>query len=67
MDSSHGAQDFPSRVVALSSMGHQFQRAPFDFGDLHYKSRSYSRYGAYGQSKAANVLFAKELAARRAV
>lgn len=58
------AQDFPSRVVALASVGHKFQTGPFDFDDLHFKTRKYTRYGAYGQSKASNVLFAKELAAR---
>lgn len=58
------AQEFPSRVVALASIGHKFQRGPFVFDDLHYKNRAYTRYGAYGQSKASNILFAKELAAR---
>lgn len=57
-------QEFPSRVVALSSLAHTFQKGPIDFNDLHYKDRAYTRYGAYGQSKAANVLFAKEFAAR---
>ena len=54
-------------MVALSSVGHKFQNGPFDFEDLHYKNgRKYTRYGAYGQSKAANILFTKELAERRA-
>lgn len=52
-------------MVALASIGHKFQRGPFVFDDLHYKNRAYTRYGAYGQSKASNILFAKELAARR--
>ena len=32
--------------------------------DLNYERRSYSRWPAYGQSKLANILFAKELARR---
>ena len=54
-------------MVALSSLGHELQSGPFDFEDLHYKNgRKYTRYGAYGQSKAANILFTKELADRHA-
>jgi retinol dehydrogenase-12 len=33
-----------------------------DINDLHYKKgRKYSEWGAYGQSKLANILFAKGL------
>lgn len=35
-----------------------------DFNDLQYDSRPYSRWGAYGQSKLANLLFTYELAKR---
>lgn len=55
------AQDFPSRVVALSSSGHALNRGPLQLDDLHFKRRSYGAWTAYGQSKAANILFAKEL------
>ena len=57
-------QGFPTRVVAVSSTGHRFQSKPFEWDDLHFNNRKYTRYGAYGQSKAANILFAKELATR---
>jgi NAD(P)-dependent dehydrogenase (short-subunit alcohol dehydrogenase family) len=46
------------RVVVLSSTAHSF--GSVDVGDLHYKKgRAYSPWGAYGQSKACNLLFAK--------
>lgn len=54
------------RVVMLSSGAHH--RAPevgIDFDDLSL-AKSYSPWGAYGQSKLANLLFAKSLAKRLA-
>lgn len=56
--------DTAGRVVVLSSSAHEF--GSFDFEDLHYKNgRPYkSGWPAYGQSKLANLLFAKELADR---
>jgi NAD(P)-dependent dehydrogenase (short-subunit alcohol dehydrogenase family) len=50
-----------SRVVTVSSMGHRIGRIRFD--DLHWK-HGYSRLGAYGQSKLANLLFTYELQRR---
>ncbi|MBI5878149.1 MAG: SDR family oxidoreductase [Chloroflexi bacterium] len=47
-----------ARVVVVSSGMHRRGRVAFD--DLQSK-RAYSRYGAYGQSKLANLLFAYEL------
>jgi NAD(P)-dependent dehydrogenase (short-subunit alcohol dehydrogenase family) len=47
-----------SRVVTVSSIGHRLGRIPFD--DLQ-SEKSYSRTGAYGQSKLANLLFTYEL------
>jgi protochlorophyllide reductase len=47
-----------SRVVTVSSSAHR--TAPVFFDDLQGKE-SYSRYGYYGQSKLANVLFMLEL------
>jgi len=47
-----------SRIVTVSSVAHRTGRIKFD--DLQRK-QSYSRYGAYGQSKLANLLFAFEL------
>lgn len=50
-----------SRVVTVSSIGHRFGRIRFD--DLG-SERGYSRIGAYGQSKLANLLFTYELQRR---
>jgi len=50
-----------SRVVTVSSMGHRLGR--IDFDDLQ-SERSYSRTGAYGRSKLANLLFTYELQRR---
>jgi NAD(P)-dependent dehydrogenase (short-subunit alcohol dehydrogenase family) len=51
-----------SRIVTVSSQGHRFVRA-IRFDDLQW-DRSYSRVGAYGQSKLANLLFTYELQRR---
>ena len=54
------SQSGDSRVVVLSSSAHTF--GSIDVNDLHYQhGRRYSPWGAYGQSKLANLLFAKEL------
>jgi NAD(P)-dependent dehydrogenase (short-subunit alcohol dehydrogenase family) len=51
-----------SRIVSVSSLAHR--RAPaFDFDDLQ-SEQSYSRSGAYGRSKLANLLFTYELQRR---
>jgi len=52
----------PSRVVNVSSSAHQWGH--IDFNDMFWKTRSYGGWGAYGQSKLANILFTKELARR---
>jgi NAD(P)-dependent dehydrogenase (short-subunit alcohol dehydrogenase family) len=52
-----------SRVVNVSSTAHRMGR--IDFDDLHGERR-YTRWGAYGQSKLANLLFTFELARRLA-
>ena len=52
-----------SRVVTVSSNVHRMGR--IDFGDLQ-SERRYSRTGAYGQSKLANLLFTYELQDRLA-
>lgn len=46
------------RVVTVSSGAHRFGK--MDFDDLQ-SAHSYSKWGAYGQSKLANILFALEL------
>ncbi|WP_405824884.1 oxidoreductase [Streptomyces sp. NBC_01390] len=52
------------RVVTVSSTFHAFGR--IDLDDLHAERR-YRRYGAYAQSKLANLLFTAELQHRAAV
>ena len=51
-----------ARIVSLSSSGHL--RSPVVFDDLDYAFRDYDPFGAYGQSKTANVLFAVEATRR---
>jgi NAD(P)-dependent dehydrogenase (short-subunit alcohol dehydrogenase family) len=53
-----------SRVVTVSSTGHRI-RAAIHFDDLQWE-HSYSRIGAYGQSKLANLMFTYELQRRLA-
>lgn len=53
-----------SRIVTVSSIGHRI-RADIHFDDLQWE-RGYSRVGAYGQSKLANLLFTYELQRRLA-
>ncbi|MGY6249808.1 SDR family NAD(P)-dependent oxidoreductase [Bosea thiooxidans] len=53
-----------SRIVTVSSTGHRIQAA-IHFDDLQWQ-RSYSRAGAYGQSKLANLMFTYELQRRLA-
>jgi len=52
------------RVVTVSSYMHWFGRINLD--DLNWKARPYSRWGAYAQSKLANLLFTSELQRRLA-
>jgi len=57
----------PARVVNLSSCYHdiaQGRKGKIHFEDLHYDQHAYDGWDAYAQSKLANVLHAKELAAR---
>lgn len=52
------------RVVTTSSSLHR--SAHMDFDDLQWERRPYSPFGAYGQSKLANLLFTAELQRRLA-
>ncbi|KAG2498411.1 hypothetical protein HYH03_003670 [Edaphochlamys debaryana] len=52
----------PARVVSVASSAHSFGTNVLD--DLNWEKRKYGPWIAYGQSKLANVLFAKELARR---
>lgn len=54
--------DFPSRVICLSSSGHR--NGPIQFDDLKFDKRGYTPFGAYGQSKLANVYMANEIEQR---
>lgn len=51
-----------SRVVTVSSDAHRV--AHIDFDDLQWERRPYKPFGAYGQSKLANLLFTAELQRR---
>jgi NAD(P)-dependent dehydrogenase (short-subunit alcohol dehydrogenase family) len=48
----------PSRVISVSSAGHQF--SPVVFDDVHFERRPYDKWASYGQAKTANILFAVE-------
>jgi NAD(P)-dependent dehydrogenase (short-subunit alcohol dehydrogenase family) len=50
------------RVVTVSSAVHRIGRINLD--DLNWNTRRYSRWGAYGQSKLADLMFAYELQRR---
>lgn len=45
-----------ARIVAVSSSANML--SPVVFDDIHYRFRNYDQWGAYAQSKTANVLFA---------
>jgi NAD(P)-dependent dehydrogenase (short-subunit alcohol dehydrogenase family) len=51
-----------SRVVTVSSNAHRAGR--IDFDDLNWERKKYRSWGAYGQSKLANLLFTAELQRR---
>jgi NAD(P)-dependent dehydrogenase (short-subunit alcohol dehydrogenase family) len=51
-----------ARIVSVSSSGHL--RSPVVFDDIDFAFREYDPFGAYGQSKTANVLFAVEVTRR---
>ncbi|MEU6341721.1 SDR family NAD(P)-dependent oxidoreductase [Streptomyces sp. NPDC046977] len=48
-----------ARVVALSAAAHRY--SPVDFADPHFERRVYHPMLGYGQSKTANILFARRL------
>jgi NAD(P)-dependent dehydrogenase (short-subunit alcohol dehydrogenase family) len=54
---------FPSRIVTVSSVAHQF--GGINWTDInHTSAEKYDAMAAYAQSKTANILFAKELHTR---
>ncbi|CAO3678269.1 unnamed protein product [Umbelopsis vinacea] len=53
------------RIVNVSSVGHIF--SPIRFNDPFFENgKSYDKWKSYGQSKTANILFARELSKRYA-
>jgi len=59
-------QSAPSRVVNVASSGHAFAKDGIMFEDLMFDDRRYDIRTAYGQSKLANILHARELNRRYA-
>lgn len=51
-----------ARAVCLSSTAHKM--SPIRWDDIHFRKAPYEKWAAYGQSKTANALFARELDAR---
>ena len=49
-----------SRLVSLSSLGHQFSPPVLD--DLNFNQREYDKFASYGQSKTGNILLAVKVA-----
>jgi NAD(P)-dependent dehydrogenase (short-subunit alcohol dehydrogenase family) len=56
-------QSGPARIVNVASMAHRSASKGIDFDDIEGK-KNYAPFGAYGQSKLANILFTRELAKR---
>ena len=56
-------QSTPSRIVTVSSHAHRLFFS-MDFDDLNWERTPYNTQLAYGRSKAANVMFSRELAKR---
>lgn len=51
-----------ARLTVVASTAHRWGK--MDFDDLQWRARSYNAWAAYGQSKLANLLFAREMARR---
>ena len=59
-----GTLETPSRIVVVASVAHGFADEEWTPQDIDFKQVKYSPWGAYGNSKLANILFAKALAKR---
>ena len=57
-------QGTPVRIIALTSIAHQWGSLYLDLNDLHWRHREYDPVGGYASSKLANVLFIRTLATR---
>ena len=53
-----------SRVVMVSSLAHGWVQTPMNYEDVTWEKSQYSMTAAYGNSKLANILFAKEFGRR---
>ena len=53
-----------SRVVMVSSLAHGWVKQALNYEDITWETSSYSMKEVYGQSKLANILFAKEFGRR---
>ena len=53
----------PSRIITLSSLGHQFAYNGMNFDDIN-SEKHYNSWDAYFRSKLANALFTRELSKR---
>ena len=54
-----------ARVVMVSSLAHGWVQTGMNYHDLNWEKSNYSMKNAYGQSKLANILFAKEFGRRQ--
>ena len=54
-----------SRVIMVSSLAHGWVDKPINYDDLNWETSKYSMTEVYGQSKLANILFAKEFGRRQ--
>jgi NAD(P)-dependent dehydrogenase (short-subunit alcohol dehydrogenase family) len=54
----------PARIVVVSSAAHRRAAGGLPFDDLQTEHHRYRGFRAYGESKLANILFARELARR---
>ncbi|AQA25484.1 KR domain protein [Rhodococcus sp. MTM3W5.2] len=62
MSASADRSDVPARVITVSSDAHRAY--PVDLVDPNFQSRTYDKFVAYAQSKAANVLMTVEIERR---
>jgi NAD(P)-dependent dehydrogenase (short-subunit alcohol dehydrogenase family) len=53
----------PARVVNVASDAHRYARGGFDFED-YQRTKRYSSFRVYGESKLANILFTREYSRR---